>query len=116
MGPEAVVWAAVIVVFLIIVGVSAYQNRGGRRSSLSVGPAAAGTIYDFLNQDKRKAIELIVEEKAASRDPETADDVIEPQASGGAKSQADPDAKHSVASGRERAARVGTSRGPTRAE
>lgn len=73
-----VVWAALIVIFLIIVGVSAYQNRGGRRSSMSVGPAASGTIYDFLNQDKRNAIEIIVEEKAAARDPETADDVVKP--------------------------------------
>jgi hypothetical protein len=78
MGAEAVVWAAVIVIFVVIAGVSAYQNRGGRRSSMSVGPAAAGTIYDLLNQDKRNAIELIVEEKAGARDPETADDIVKP--------------------------------------
>jgi hypothetical protein len=78
MSAEVVVWAAMIAIFLVIVGVSRYQNRGGRRSSASIGPAAAGTIYDFLNQDKRNAIELIVEEKAAARDPETADDVVKP--------------------------------------
>jgi hypothetical protein len=78
MGVEAVVWAAVIVIFLVIVGVSGYQTRGGRRSSIRVGPAASGTIYDFLNQDKRNAIELIVEEKAGARDPETADDIVKP--------------------------------------
>jgi hypothetical protein len=37
------------------------------------GPGAAGAIYDMLNEDKRKAIEIIVEEKAEERDPETAD-------------------------------------------
>ena len=37
------------------------------------GPGAAGAIYDMLNQDKRNAIEIIVEEKAEERDPETAD-------------------------------------------
>ncbi|PYR93017.1 MAG: hypothetical protein DMF84_10420 [Acidobacteria bacterium] len=73
-----VVWAAMIVIFLVIVGVSAYQNRGGRRSSVSIGPAASGAIYDLLNQDKRNAIELIVEEKAGARDPETADDMVKP--------------------------------------
>jgi hypothetical protein len=73
-----IVWAAVIAIFVVIVGVSAYQKRGRRRSSVSVGPAASGTIYDFLNQDKRNAIELIVEEKAAARDPETADDIVKP--------------------------------------
>ena len=67
-----------IVIFLVIVGVSAYQNRGGRRSSVSIGPAASGAIYDLLNQDKRNAIELIVEEKAGARDPETADDMVKP--------------------------------------
>jgi hypothetical protein len=30
-------------------------------------------MYDFLNQDKRNAIELIVEERAAARDPEDKD-------------------------------------------
>jgi hypothetical protein len=45
---------------------------------MSVGPALSGTIYDLLNEDKRNAIELIVEEKAAAGDPETADDVIKP--------------------------------------
>jgi len=73
-----VVWAAMIVIFLVIVGVSAYQNRGGRRSSVSIGPAASGAIYDLLNQEKRNAIELIVEEKAGARDPETADDMVRP--------------------------------------
>jgi hypothetical protein len=78
MGVEVVVWAVVIVIFAVIAGVSPYQKRGGRRSSMSVGPGAAGTIYDFLNQDKRNAIELIVEEKAGARDPETADDILKP--------------------------------------
>lgn len=80
MGSEAapqIVWAAVIVIFLIIVGVSARQKRGGQRS-LNVGPGTSGTIYDFLNEDKRKAIEIIVEQKAEARDPETADDVVKP--------------------------------------
>ena len=39
----------------------------------SPGPGAAGAIYDMLNEDKRRAIEIIVEQKAEETDPETAD-------------------------------------------
>jgi hypothetical protein len=35
-----------------------------------IGPGAAGSIYDWLNEDKRRAIEIIVEDRAAARDPE----------------------------------------------
>ena len=48
------------------------RSRG--RSSYRPGAAASGAIYDLLNQDKRNALELIVEERAEARDPETADD------------------------------------------
>ena len=41
------------------------------------GAGAYGSIYDLLNQDKRNAIELIVEEKAAERDEEHADDTVD---------------------------------------
>ena len=44
-----------------------------------VGPGAAGTVYDMLNEDKRKAIEIIVEGRAEHRDPETADDLPPPK-------------------------------------
>ena len=43
------------------------KRRGGH-----IGPAASGTIYEMLNEDKRKAVELIVEEKTGERDPERA--------------------------------------------
>ena len=66
------VWA---VVFLAIVGglvVSVFGRRSGARSGPGAG--AYGAVYDLLNEDKRNAIEMIVEDKAASRDPEHADD------------------------------------------
>jgi hypothetical protein len=71
----ALVWGAILLIFVVIVGVSMYQNRPGapRRPSSGPGPGAYGSIYDLLNQDKRNAIELIVEEKAEARDPEDAD-------------------------------------------
>ena len=52
------------------------RDRGGR--TFGVGPGASGTIYDMLNEDKRKAIEIIVEGRAEHRDPETADDLPPP--------------------------------------
>jgi len=55
-------------------------GRGRRGRGFSVGPGAAGTIYDMLNEDKRKAIEIIVEGRAELTEPETADDVPRPDA------------------------------------
>jgi hypothetical protein len=74
-----IVWGALVLIFLIIVGVSTYQNRHGRRRRTfsGPGPAALGSIYDLLNQDKRNAIELIVEDRAAERDEEHADDTLD---------------------------------------
>jgi hypothetical protein len=37
------------------------------------GAGAAGAVYELLNQDKRAAVEIIVEEKAGYRDPEDRD-------------------------------------------
>lgn len=48
------------------------KRRGGRRLG-GVGSAAAGSVYGFLNEDKRHALEIIVEERAAARDPEDRD-------------------------------------------
>lgn len=68
----ALTWGVVILVLLVLVVVAAFSKDSDRHGS-GVGPGAAGAVYDFLNQDKRNAIELIVEEKAGARDPEDAD-------------------------------------------
>jgi hypothetical protein len=47
-----------------------------RKRRRHIGPAAVGTVYDMLNEERRRAVELIVEEKAEARDPETADDTV----------------------------------------
>lgn len=75
-----IVWTAALLIFVIVVFVSARQKRRGRRRTVSVGPAASGAIYDLLNSDKRNAVEVIVEEKAAARDPESADGMVDPDA------------------------------------
>ena len=76
MDAAKAVWSALILIGVVFLVVSVFRKRGGGGSQTfgSVGPGAYGTIYDLLNQDKRNAIELIVEDKAASVDPETADD------------------------------------------
>ena len=50
-------------------------RRKRRRGHSRPGAGAAGAVYELLMEDKRKAIEIIVEERAEERDPETADDV-----------------------------------------
>jgi hypothetical protein len=62
--------SAVLFVAILLVAIVAWRSRGRR---LSAGPGAVGTIHDLLNQEKRNAIEIIVEEKAAYRDPEDRD-------------------------------------------
>jgi hypothetical protein len=57
---------------VMIAGVIAIFVRLRRRKG-SIGPGASGSIHDLLNEDKRKAIEIIAEERAEARDPETAD-------------------------------------------
>ena len=64
---------AAIVAIVVAVTVAERRRPGGPRHIGFPGPGASGAIYDLLNQDKRNAIELIVEEKAAARDPEDAD-------------------------------------------
>ena len=67
----ALVW---IIALASMFGMLVLLISGGRsRRRPRVGSAAAGTVYDMLNEDKRNAIEIIVEEKAEARDPETAD-------------------------------------------
>jgi len=68
------IWALVLLGFVVFLVSSTFRKRRHGRGGSGPGPAAAGAIYDLLNQDKRNAIEIIAEEKAGARDPETADD------------------------------------------
>ena len=76
MDPEnaaAVVW--VVVLLVLVLGFVALASDRGKSGHGVPGPGAGayGAVYDLLNEDKRNAIEMIVEDKAASRDPEDAD-------------------------------------------
>ena len=62
----AAIWVVVIAAVAILF--ARQRKRRGR-----VGSAAAGGVYDWLNQEKRNAVEIIVEERAGARDPEDRD-------------------------------------------
>ena len=63
---SAIVWA--VTILLVIVIFSRQRRRRGR-----LGAGATGSVYDMLNEDKRKAVEIVVEERAGARDPEDRD-------------------------------------------
>jgi len=75
MSDADLVWLVV----LLLIGVVWWRTTASGKSSTGgrpmggVGSAAAGTIYDMLNEEKRNAVEVIVEEKAGARDPEDRD-------------------------------------------
>jgi hypothetical protein len=67
--------AVSILEFLAVVAIVLFIGRRvfTRRGRTHIGPAASGTVYELLNEDKRKAVELIVEERTGERDPEDRD-------------------------------------------
>ena len=64
--------AAVVIMVLFVMAVLKARRKRGKIFG-QPGPGAAGAIYDKLNEDKRRAIEIIAEQKAEETDPETAD-------------------------------------------
>jgi hypothetical protein len=64
----ALIWLAAIVLLIVAVWRTRRQRRRG-----GIGSAAAGSIYDWLNEDKRNAVETVVEGRAEARDPEDKD-------------------------------------------
>lgn len=74
------------IVGLLLVGLVIAMTSRLRAHRGSIGPGAAGAVYDMLNEDKRHAIEIIVEGRAGHRDPEDADgnlpDLEDPKAAG----------------------------------
>jgi len=70
----AVALVAFMLVIVVVVRVFYRKLRGRRGGGFGIGPGASGALYGFLNEDKRQAIEIIVEQKTADRDPERARD------------------------------------------
>ena len=73
--PFLVVLGGILVVLVVVVR-AMMSPRSGR--SRGPGAGATGAVYDMLNEDKRKALEIIVEGRAEYRDPEHADDIPKP--------------------------------------
>jgi len=63
---NAILWLAAVVAVIILF--ARQRRRRGR-----VGSAGVGSVYDMLNEDKRNAARIVVEERAGARDPEDRD-------------------------------------------
>jgi len=62
------IWLIAIALLIL-----AYRRARIGRGGVNVGAAGAGAVYDMLNEDKRKAVEIVVEGRAEARDPEDRD-------------------------------------------
>jgi hypothetical protein len=64
-----------LVIWLVTIGlvIRGFWRVRRQRWRGGVGTAAVGSMYGWLNEDKRNAVEVIVEERAAARDPEDKD-------------------------------------------
>ena len=73
---DALPFLAILALILgaAILGLRGLMNTDGRRNRRGPGAGATGAVYDMLNEDKRKAIEIILEERTGYKDPEHADD------------------------------------------
>ena len=72
--PSAI--AAILWIIAVVAYGAVFQRQ--RRRKHHLGGGAAGSIYDMLNEDKRKAVEIIAEHKAEATDPETRDEIVPP--------------------------------------
>ena len=75
MEPEKLFGIAVWLWSVGFMGFVLYRLKTRRRH---IGSAGAGTVYDIVQEDKRKAIEIVVAGKAESRDFERGEDDKDP--------------------------------------
>jgi hypothetical protein len=68
---ETIGGALIWLVMMVLAGLAFYRAKARRRH---IGSGAAGAVYDLMNEDKRKAIEIVAEDKAAAHDFEHAED------------------------------------------
>jgi hypothetical protein len=68
-------FGSLVIVAVMVLFIAAVVKARRRRTHRSGGPGvgATGFIYELLSEDRRKAIEIIAEERAEARDAETAD-------------------------------------------
>ena len=74
-----------VLVYIVLMGIMIRRVFTRKRRG-AIGPAASGAFYDLLNEDKRRAVQIVIEERAEARDPEDADgnlpDLERPKRSG----------------------------------
>ena len=75
--------AAVVVLGMLLLGFRVFLSSKGAKKARrrgffhgGTGAGASGAFHEMLSEDRRKAIEIILEEKAEARDAETADDTV----------------------------------------
>ena len=66
-------WRGKIAFALLLVIFGTYGVLFWRLRSRRVGSAAVGSFYDMLENDKRRAIEMIVEQRCEEQSPEDAE-------------------------------------------
>ena len=57
----------VVILLLLWLAIGAWRLR---RRRVTIGPAAAAAMHELLSNDRRAAVEIILEERAGERDPE----------------------------------------------
>jgi len=63
--------AAIWLVMMALLGFAFYRAKTRRRH---IGSGAAGAVYGMMNEEKRRAVEIVVSDKAAAREFEHGDD------------------------------------------
>jgi hypothetical protein len=65
----ALIWAGAVVALMVLLGMAfRARKRGGAYRAGMIG-----ATWEWQSQDKRKALEIIEEERAEARDPEVAE-------------------------------------------
>ena len=57
-----------LLILWLLIGAWRLRKRG-----VSIGAGAAGMMHEILNEDRRAAVEIILDERAAAHDPEDAE-------------------------------------------
>jgi len=70
MNGQSLISVAAVILWVALIALLFMRLRRRRGS---IGTAAVGSLYDMLNEDKRNAVEIIIEERAEARDPEDKD-------------------------------------------
>jgi hypothetical protein len=64
-----IIWGIATVLLVVVVLLA----RRAKRKGGAIRGGVIGANYEWLSQDKRQAVEYIIEDKAEARDPEDAD-------------------------------------------